>query len=678
MATERIVLCGGVSLTEAPKAGVGTLALDLWGRNGKANVELKIEDIHAPLGRNIPPVFHDLVEIATYVYVADQATRRGKKDVDTFGGSWRRAFEFHIPVRVPDLWNGAEVKRVLCATLGFLSDDHYEFTFYPASNPPGFQMYLVGGDGWLGQPDQVMLFSAGLDSLAGAIDEAVVQRRRLLLVNHRSTEKHNTRHRELERLLAEKAGQLRPQHMAVRVNKEKRLGVEPTQRSRSFLYVALGATVARMVGLKNVRFYENGVVSLNLPVCAQVVGGRATRTTHPRVLLGFQALLSLVGGEPFTVDNPFRWETKAQIIKRIVDAGCGPLITPSVSCAHTWEATTQFPHCGVCSQCIDRRFGIIAAGAEQFDLAGNYEVDIFTQSRPKDADKIMGAAYLERANEVLGVKDVGQLLTVFPQVADVLRYLEGNRASSAARLLTMLRRHGTEVKAGMVEMMKRYAGELFGHGLASDCLVKTVADSGSSDTVVIAPASEPAPAVTGGNGHGETFVFRKAGDFWDVVYDGSGLFHLDDTFGAKYLDYLLHHPNEAISAYDLEVTVQPEKGEARAKDSIQAKSDPEALKSYLRELDKLRPAREKAKEDGDQAEVERLDKDIEALEAAVSGNGQAGDAGEKARGNVSKAIAAVRRKVEGLGKKDFSQHIEQFVSTGYECIYNQPEGRVWK
>ena len=218
MVTERVVLCGGVKAAEAPKPGVGTLALDLWGRNGKANVTLEIENIHAPLGINIPPAFHDLVEIATYVYAADQATGRGVKDVDTFGAKWRRAFEFHVPVRVPELWNGVEIKRVLCATLGFLSDDHYEFTFYPASDAPAFQMYLFGGTPWLGQPDRVMLFSAGLDSVAGAIDEAVVQRQRVLLVNHRPTDKHNRRHREIEPLLAERAGQFRPQHMAVRIN----------------------------------------------------------------------------------------------------------------------------------------------------------------------------------------------------------------------------------------------------------------------------------------------------------------------------------------------------------------------------------------------------------------------------------------------------------------------------
>jgi hypothetical protein len=83
-----------------------------------------------------------------------------------------------------------------------------------------------------------------------------------------------------------------PLHVNVRVNKDKDLGKEYTQRTRSFLFAALGFTVARMVGTSNLRFYENGVVSLNLPVCAQVIGGRATRTTHPRVLVEMAELFS--------------------------------------------------------------------------------------------------------------------------------------------------------------------------------------------------------------------------------------------------------------------------------------------------------------------------------------------------------------------------------------------------
>ena len=62
---------------------------------------------------------------------------------------------------------------------------------------------------------------------------------------------------------------------------------------------------ARSVGARRVRFFENGVVSLNLPIGRQVVGAMATRTTHPLGLRRLGKILSLVAGETCTVDSPF-------------------------------------------------------------------------------------------------------------------------------------------------------------------------------------------------------------------------------------------------------------------------------------------------------------------------------------------------------------------------------------
>src|SRR5262249_28797223 len=143
--------------------------------------------------------------------------------------------------------------------------------------------------------------------------------------------KLNNVHRDLEVMLQGKAGEFAPWHLHVQICKRKELNREYTQRTRSFLYVSLGATVATMVNQRSVRFYENGVVSMNLPVCAQVVGSRATRTTHPRTLNDFQELLSQVSGGSFSVENPFLWETKGEVIGKILKAGCGDLIDRSIS-----------------------------------------------------------------------------------------------------------------------------------------------------------------------------------------------------------------------------------------------------------------------------------------------------------------------------------------------------------
>ena len=354
MNTEHTILCGGLNPAGIPAFG-NVMPLNLWpGHGDKTCIKLKIEDLHERICQTTPRQFHDLIEIAAYVYCADQLASRGGKDVDTFGSHWRRRFHYHIPVREPDLWQTPAVSTALRDLLDFLSDDFYDFTFYPVKNAPEIQEYLGLDEKGAKKFDaeRVMLFSGGLDSLAGAIEEAVSQRRRVVLMNHRSTEKFCVRHQALLDQLAEKAGPGVLMPMRVRISKAGLDGKDYNQRARSFLYGSVAASVAMMLGLKGIRFYENGVVSLNLPVCAQVVGSRSTRTTHPRVLAAMRHLFSLLAGQDFMVDNPFWKETKGEVIRRIVTAGCETMIKTSRSCAHTWETSNEKPHCGLCSQCI--------------------------------------------------------------------------------------------------------------------------------------------------------------------------------------------------------------------------------------------------------------------------------------------------------------------------------------
>lgn len=275
------IVCGHMTSVPEVPPKEGILRLWLRGPEGPEKLTLRIEDIEQHLFRNVPDKFLDLIEIAAYVYCADQAIARGQQDVEVFGENWRRNLHFIVPVRDPEFWRSTSVMECLQDTLGFLSDDWYEFEFRPLKESCPFQCYLdlCPDNSSFGNPERVVMFSGGLDSLGGAVEETVNQRRNIVLVTHKSTPKLNTRLRALDDALATKVDENRPFHIGVRINKNKTLNREYTQRSRSFLYASLGATISEMLGLSNIRFYENGVISLNLPVCAQVVGGRATRTT---------------------------------------------------------------------------------------------------------------------------------------------------------------------------------------------------------------------------------------------------------------------------------------------------------------------------------------------------------------------------------------------------------------
>ncbi|MGF2076143.1 hypothetical protein, partial [Enterococcus casseliflavus] len=77
---------------------------------------------------------------------------------------------------------------------------------------------------------EVVLFSGGLDSLGGAVREAVEERRRVLLVNHRSTTKPGPRQQGLVAGLRPFCAHA-PRLVPVRANKDSRLTRENTQRS---------------------------------------------------------------------------------------------------------------------------------------------------------------------------------------------------------------------------------------------------------------------------------------------------------------------------------------------------------------------------------------------------------------------------------------------------------------
>jgi hypothetical protein len=450
------------------------------------------------------------------------------------------------------------------------------------------------------------MFSGGIDSLGGAVQEAVIDKRKVILVNHQSTGKLVRRHNHLLGMLVEKANDCRPLHLSVLINKAKKLGREYTQRTRSFLYAALGGTIATMIGLSRLRFYENGIVSLNLPPSPQVIGARATRTTHPQVLNGFAQLFTLLAGKTFTVENPFLSRTKTEIVRLIGDAGCGPLLKYATSCTHTWEITRQHTHCGTCSQCIDRRFAVLAAGQAANDPGEAYKVDLLVGERKwvpgqKNDPQTMIAAYLETANEIEKM-DALQFFSRFGEASRVVRRIPGNADAVAMQIFDLHRRHAKQVTGVIDQAFAKYAADIRKRTLAPSCLLRLVYDSTSSTTAA-PPKSDDAAL-------GE-YVFRKKGQVWVVRFEGAEERILLPTKGAAYLHLLLSQPGHQLSAIDMACRVA--KNPTRyALGSAGEKSDREALAAYHAKLIELREELEEAIENDDHGAQERIQAQIEA------------------------------------------------------------------
>jgi hypothetical protein len=265
---EHLVLCSGVSAK--PRGGEKPLTLDLHGTS--RNARLEINDISRRLLATLSDVHADLLDIAGYIYAADSAISRGGNTDAKLGAWWRRKFRFIIPVRQPKLWSSGRVTAALVETISFLSDDNYEFEFCLLKNPPPVEAYfpLSGAKEAKFAPDEVLLFSGGLDSFAGTVEELVAHGKKVALVSHRSASKITDAQNYLIGQLRRRFGADRVLHVPVRANLKDDLGKEPTHRTRSLLFAAIGAVTAHLLDRQRISFFENGVVSLNLPPVGQV------------------------------------------------------------------------------------------------------------------------------------------------------------------------------------------------------------------------------------------------------------------------------------------------------------------------------------------------------------------------------------------------------------------------
>lgn len=472
MPNRHLILCGGTSLSSRKKEWREAKATQLAIRRDTGNVNLRIADITRRLTTKIPDIELDLLDIAAYVYSADQATTRGgMKEINY--SVWYRDFRFEIAVRQPDFWKLPAVRDELSRTLNELSGDTFEFVFSRLKDPPSVEDYFDFGADTGVKVDAVMLFSGGLDSFGGAVEEVLVRNRKVALVSHRPNSKIDARQRALVGDITSRLPDpaTAPIHVPILVNKAKDLGSDYTQRTRSFLYATLAAVVARLFGCDGIRFYENGITSLNLPISPQVASTRATRTTHPMVLAGFRRLFSEVFQREFRVENPFFWKTKTDILIDIKNKGYSRLCAYTSSCAHTWEQTKMHPHCGRCSQCLDRRLVALAADyGDHEDPAEMYKLDVLRGTR-EESDRLLAESYVETVNKIDGITTATQFCVEYPEVARSLNHLDGTADRVAQEIFGLYRRHAQQVCGALDAAGRSSISELRRHELPPTCLL---------------------------------------------------------------------------------------------------------------------------------------------------------------------------------------------------------------
>lgn len=323
----------------------------------------------------------DFFLVSAIVYGVDNLLSR---DIYSNDG-WTRDIEVEFPVKNIDSWSGKENK--LSQILDFLTGDNWTVSFYEIENVNLFQpranrrktpQYKKNSI------KSVSLFSGGLDSLIGIIDELekLNINERILLVSHfdsKSPGPNGDQRKLLAHLLSQYPNKIYwiQSKLALSrkdINSDK-VVIENNYRSRSLFFIALGCYLSP---IDELIIPENGTISINYPLTPSRVSSLSTRTTHPYVLKNTQELLADLGLST-RISNPYKFKTKGEMFVECTNPSfIQSIFHDSVSCGKRGRRQFHFDNpnekhnCGRCMPCIYRRAALNKAGLDNEDHYGNF------------------------------------------------------------------------------------------------------------------------------------------------------------------------------------------------------------------------------------------------------------------------------------------------------------------
>jgi len=341
------------------------------------------------------------------------------------------------------------------------------------------------------------------------------------------------------------------------------------------------------------------------------------------------------------------------------------------------------PHCGACSQCIDRRFAVLAAKLETYDPGEAYALDLVSGDRKTEDERQSLLDYIAAADRFAKYKNTDDFLAscgeanrALPSVMDAL----GLDADGAGRAIyEMHKRHGEGVGGVLKDVFAQHAMEIRNGSLPANSMPMLLFSRGlqaAGHGATKAPSTNPASSIGG------THLFRDDGEVWTLRFGDSRSFPMRPHKGLRHLRYLLQRPGETLTAFAL-----TDLGEGREESSRPLSTtlgfDAETVRSVKTAIKKLRRERDEAEEFCDNKTIERCDAELEQLtEYLRSGTGLSGRARretpdqKRARTAVSNAI---NRAIEKIGRRSrpMALHLDDHVQRGFFLRYRN-SGIAWE
>jgi 7-cyano-7-deazaguanine synthase in queuosine biosynthesis len=655
------------------------------------DINLRIDTLAAKMIGEVGPRAEDLVYIATYCVAVDQRVDRGTTAIDVHRERWRRRLTLVMPVSDPEFWSQSHITDALQQALNFATDDSWTILFTQRPSTTRQLRITAPIDAAIAHhPDTVVLFSGGIDSLCATVN-ALADHRRPIVVSHRVPNHID----KWQRDLLDQVRRLFPSwslpHVSFNIHKQGGADSDPAQRTRAFLYAALGAAIAASYGVEQVILADNGYVSINPPISGELAGALASRGTHPTFLRLMNYLLSLTFEQRVVIENPLRHATRAEALAQLDRLGGASLLSDSHSCGrHRGPGRTNtVPHCGGCSQCVDRRTAVIATDLDAHDPAHRYGIDIFLQDlRDNDAQHVAVSYFL--LAQSLQTMDADQLLAELPALHACLDPDSDDFPVDATELADVLIRHSREAIEVLREMYQRHAALLAANSLPAQSLLRLLSSPEPMVRIVSGRGEHPHAFNEAQTELREQPQLERSQAFWHVTYQSEKAI-LKDAKGVQYLARLLKAPGQSLSALDLVSgsvktsranTKLVEGGELLRSEQAQMEIiDSEAIHQYreraLAIQDQLQETDDAASREVLIAELEWITDELQRSQGRAGRLRTIPDEQERARSNVSKAISRVLNDLE-RDLPSLHAHLLETLSLGKVCTYDPRPRLTWK
>jgi 7-cyano-7-deazaguanine synthase in queuosine biosynthesis len=420
-----------------------------------------------PAGHPIPVQVADLLDVCSQVTLLDRICRRPRRVRRARFGiqrGWARRFTVTLGVREPHRWNAPAVRGKLEHLLQWMTEDEWSTTFRFAERRKVVPIRQAG----LLAPRlgaQVVLFSGGLDSLAGTVALLEETTHDVVLVG--------VTHDRLRGVILKQMGALQQHYGPERVH----LGHIPfelshmprhdeyTQRTRAFRFLSCGAAQAVACGLTDIVVCENGVGCLNLPYNWRQLGAQHTRSTHPVTLVEMTALLQALDLGALRCVAPFQFQTKAEVCRSLSATSLSNLVANTVSCdsfafREPIGERGEELHCGTCTSCLLRRQALYAAALERFESPERYRFDVRFPPDPLHPERIFPLQMM--LDQVTSIEQCGQseqavtaCVQEFPELRTAAYAIAQDPAAFGVAAATSSR----DILAGLCDLLVRYAKE---------------------------------------------------------------------------------------------------------------------------------------------------------------------------------------------------------------------------